>query len=127
MDDVYPGWDGLRDAAVLLCRWLFRPLAAGRPAGYYRYDWSAGRFGAWQPVEPGGVLVLEGVGSGSARLAARLSLLVWVEAPPEIRRQRALERDGETFAAHWDRWAAQEERYLAQEAPQLRADLTVPT
>ena len=43
--------------------------------------------------------------------------------PGPPRRTRALARDGETFAPHWDRWAAQEEDYLARHAPRAAADL----
>jgi hypothetical protein len=125
LDDVYPGWDGLRAATGLIRRWLLAPLASGRPAGYFRYDWTRGTFGPWVPVTAGGVLLLEGVGSGATALAPYRSLLVWVEAPDEVRRERALGRDGPVLDAHWDRWADQEVRYLAEDGPQDRADLII--
>ena len=52
-----------------------------------------------------------------------LDLAVWLELETPARRTRALARDGETFAPHWDRWAAQEEDYLARHAPRAAADL----
>jgi uridine kinase len=127
LDDVYPGWDGLLGAVPLLRRWLLQPLAAGYPAGHHTYDWARGTFGTWRPVTPGGVLLLEGVGSGAAALAPYRGLLVWVQAPDGVRRERAIRRDGETFARHWDRWAAQEEEYLRRDDPRAQADLVVDT
>jgi hypothetical protein len=34
-------------------------------------------------------------------------------------------RDGDLYAPHWQRWAAQEERHLAREATRDRADLVL--
>ncbi|HSK28322.1 MAG TPA: hypothetical protein VK894_15550, partial [Jiangellales bacterium] len=70
-------------------------------------------------------LVVEGVGSGCRAAAAYLSLLVWVEAPAAVRRERALARDGDRFRPHWDGWARQEEALLAHERTAERADLVV--
>jgi cytidylate kinase len=52
-------------------------------------------------------------------------LLIWLEAPDSVRKNRALERDGETFAPHWERWAAQEDAMLASEHTKDRADLVI--
>jgi anthranilate synthase component 1/para-aminobenzoate synthetase len=52
-------------------------------------------------------------------------VLVWLEAPSSVRKKRALDRDGETFAPHWDRWAAQEDAMLARERTPGRADLVI--
>jgi cytidylate kinase len=38
---------------------------------------------------------------------------VWLEAPATVRKERALARDGDTYAPHWDRWAAQEDAVYA--------------
>ena len=54
-----------------------------------------------------------------------LDLLVWLEAPEGLRRERALSRDGQTFAPHWERWAAQEAEVLCGVAE--RADLVLDT
>lgn len=125
MDEVYPGWDGLADGARALARDLLVPLAAGGPAGVHRWDWPAAAPGRWRPVDPGPLLLVEGIGCGSLDAAPHLSGLIWVEAPADLRRRRALARDGATFAPHWDRWAAQEEAYLRRHRPRARADLVV--
>ena len=52
-----------------------------------------------------------------------MSLLVWVDAPEEVRRERAMARDGDVYAPWWDVWAAQEHRLFAVEQTQAAADV----
>jgi hypothetical protein len=125
LDDAYPGWDGLLGVLPWIRRWLLAPLASGWPAGYHRYDWQRGTFAEWHPVEPGGVLVLEGVGAGCLAFSPYLSLLVWVQATDHLRRERAIARDGEQFARQWHRWAGHEQAYLAHDHPRSRAHVVV--
>jgi hypothetical protein len=73
------------------------------------------------------VVLLEGAGCGARAAAGWLAGLLWVDADPALRRARALGRDGDTYAPHWDRWAAQEEAYAARERPDERADLVLDT
>jgi len=127
LDDLYPGWDGLEQAPVRLREWVLEPLAAGRPARYRRWDWAAGEYAEWHDVPAGGVLVVEGVGSGAAACAPYLTALVWLEAPRELRFARGIARDGEAYRPHWERWAAQEDAYLARDRPRDRADVLLST
>jgi energy-coupling factor transporter ATP-binding protein EcfA2 len=125
LDDVYPGWDGLAAAIPRLVDGVLRPLAENRPAGFRRWDWTRDRDGPWQPVPAGGILIVEGVGSGAGPCAPYLSVLVWVDAPGALRYRRAMERDGAGYRPHWERWAAQERRYVDEHDPAARADVTV--
>jgi hypothetical protein len=127
LDDVYPGWDGLEAGIARLVLGVLGPLAGGRPAGYRRWVWETGSLGAWQPVGTSGTLVLEGVGCGARACAPYLAALVWLEAPEPVRFERAIGRDGEGYRPHWQRWARQEERYLARDRPRDRADLVIET
>jgi hypothetical protein len=52
-------------------------------------------------------------------------LLVWVEAPEAERFRRAMERDGDAYRPHWDRWARQERIHFAREGTRARADVVV--
>lgn len=90
-----------------------------------RYDWVAGEWAEPVLLKPTKVLIVEGVGACARRAAAFESLLVWLEVPPDVRKKRALDRDGETFAPHWDRWAAQEDAMLACERTPDRADILI--
>ncbi|MEO9176538.1 MAG: dephospho-CoA kinase [Gaiellales bacterium] len=120
---IYPGWDGLQQGIDLLVRDVLTPLAAGRAAQVPRYDWQRERFGDPWTLEPPALLVVEGVGAGAQAAALFTSLLVWVELADDLRRERALTRDGDLFRPHWERWAAQEETLLAREQTSSRAAL----
>lgn len=125
MEALYGGWDGLADGIGRLARDVLGPLAEGREALVPRYDWAAASWLEPEPLPPVPLLLIEGVGAGALAAAAHLSVIVWVEAPEELRHRRALARDGELFAENWDRWAAQEERYLASDRTPERADAIV--
>ena len=124
MDDLYDGWDGLPRLTAQLDG-LLRPLARGEAGSYRRYDWHAGRYAETVTVAPGPLLVLEGVGSGSRAHADLITVLSWVEAEPDLRLRRGLERDGATLADRWRRWAADEDRLFRREGTEERADLVV--
>jgi len=124
MDDLYPGWSGLPEVDAQLGD-LLLPLAQGRPGSYRRYDWLSGRFAETVTVDPAPLLVLEGVGSGACRFAPLTTVLVWVGAPHDLRMERGLARDGDTFAPHWEQWAQDEAVLFEKERTRERADVVV--
>ena len=126
MDDLFEGWGGLPTVDAQLDG-LLRPIAAGRPGHYRRYDWHSGAYAETVTVDPAPLLVLEGVGSGSLVVADLVTALVWVEAARELRMRRGLERDGEAFAPHWEAWAVAEQEHFARHGTRGRADLVVAT
>jgi uridine kinase len=125
LEGLYGGWDGLERGIDLLVSEVLKPLAAGRAARVPRYDWVAREWAEPLLLEPPEVLIADGVGSGARRAAAFESLLIWLEVPAPTRKQRALDRDGETFAPYWDQWAAQEDQMLAREHTPDRADIII--
>lgn len=127
MDDLYPGWDGLADAVGLVTTQVLEPLSAGEPAAFHRWDWVAHAWAEQVPVEAADVVVLEGVGCGSRPCTPHLTALVWVEADDDERMRRGIERDGEAYRPHWERWAAQERVLFAAEGTRGRADLVLRT
>lgn len=125
LDSIYPGWDGLLAALPVYVRDVVAPLAAGRPAHWTWWDWETDGPGRADRTRPADVVILEGVGAGTAGARQVLDALIWLKMPEPERQRRALARDGQTFAPHWDRWAAQERAYLEAEGTPSRADLTV--
>ena len=125
MDDLYAGWT-LDGAAARLTAGVLRPLAAGRPGSFARYDWAAERF-ADVPTEVPvpDVLLVEGCGSSPRALDGWTTLRIWIEAPQELRRRRGLARDGDHLAEHWDRWQRAETAEFAREGTRARADVRV--
>ena len=103
LDDWYPGWDGLA-AGADIARRIAADLRAGRASSYEAWDWENGRTGAMISV-PLAPTIIEGCGA----IEAVADLAVWIADPGEDeRRHRALARDGQTYAPHWQRWADQD-------------------
>ncbi|MFJ2507050.1 chorismate-binding protein [Arthrobacter citreus] len=113
LEDVYPGWDGLREGMEYYRREVLAALALGQEASWQAWDWEAGCYDQRRRTEPAEIVILEGVGAGHRAARALLDAVVWVQAPQELRKERALARDGETYAPHWDRWARQEAAWAA--------------
>lgn len=127
LDDLYPGWDGLRAGVEHVASAVVAPFAAGRPGRYRRYDWHAMAPGPWVDVPLVDVLVLDGVGSGALAYAEAITTLVWVEADEADRLARGLDRDGPASRDDFVRWMADEAPYLHEQRTRARADLVVRT
>ena len=125
MDDLIPGWAGLHAGVSRLMEWVVAPLVRREAAGYRKYDWKAARYGDWQDIGQPAVLIVEGVSSASREPARFASLIVWVDAPRNIRLARGLARDGEASRARWERWMSEEEALFAREDTERRADVRV--
>ncbi len=123
LDDIYPGWDGLFWAAEHLRRSLLEPRAAGRAGHWRQWDWARSAPSGWHTVESGQRLIVEGIGALTPATRDLADLGVWVDADDAERKRRALERDGDTYRPHWDRWAAQEDEFIIRYQPRMCADL----
>ena len=125
MDDLYAGWT-LVGAAARLAAGVLRPLRAGRPGAFHRYDWHAGAFSPDPVTVPvAAALVVEGCGSCPPAHDGLTTLRVWVEAPAELRLRRGLARDGDALAPQWLAWQQTEAAVFAEQGTRARADLRV--
>lgn len=116
-----PEWDWAR-----LQRQVLDPLREGRHAHYQRWDWDSDRGAEWHDVPPGRMLLIEGVSATRRELDVAWDLTVWVETPKDVRRARALERDGPELMSRWlEDWIPAELAYVAREHPQDRVDFVV--
>lgn len=122
LDDIYPGWDGLAWAVDHVHTELLQPRSAGDPARWRQWDWTTNTPAGWRPVTATQRLIVEGVGTLSAGNRALADIGIWIDADDEVRKQRALRRDGDTYRPFWDRWAAQEETLIARHDPRSAAD-----
>lgn len=125
LDDVYPGWDGLADGAAYACETILRPHARGLIGVWERWDWGEGARAEAHAIDPSLPLVVEGAGLLTPEVARLADVSVWVDAPTSSRRTRALDRDGDTYRPHWDRWARQEDAHIDAHDPASLATLTV--
>ncbi len=125
LEDIYPGWDGLDAGITRYVEHVLTPLRAGRAARWNAWDWVRGVDGAERTTTAAEIVLLEGVGAAAAAARARLDAVIWVEADAEVRHRTAIGRDGDAYAPFWQRWADQEDRWLAADDPGAAADVVV--
>jgi uridine kinase len=115
------GWDQQRFQDQIL-----DPLLDGRPGRFQRWDWDTGRLAEWHDVPIDGTVIVEGVSSTRTELGTPWDLTIWVDAPEDVRLVRGVARDGEAMTEQWKTvWIPGENEYVANQRPQLRADLIV--
>jgi uridine kinase len=140
-DDFYSGgtaaeWDAMTPAQkVAHCidwrrqRPVLEALCAGKPAFWHPYDWHADDDRLVErptTCQPAPIVILEGVYSARPELADLLDFRVLYEAPPEMRRDRLVLREGEDFRTDWnDRWGEAEEWYFGRVMPPEAFDLVL--
>jgi len=127
MDEIFPGWDGLEPAPGLLTTQVLEPLSRGADAAYRLWDWSLDRWGETRELPWTATVLVEGCGSTVTPAGRFAAVRVFVEADPAVRMARGIERDGETYRQHWERWAAQERAIYAADGTRDRAHLVVDT
>lgn len=121
LDDIYPGWDGLAAGSDAVARDILRPQLPG----YERWDWERGRPAGWVEMDQRAALIIEGCGALTPANRALATAGIWLSAPATQRRARALGRDGEAFAPHWEAWASQEWAHWRAHRPRSLADWIV--
>ena len=118
LDDFYPGWDGLDAASALVPRILTQ-------LRWREWNWVKGSPGQWHELDARRPIVIEGIGCLSRASHPLVDHSIWVDLDDESRKKRALDRDGETYAPHWERWARQELSFIERENPRKLADEVV--
>ena len=124
-DDMYEGWAGLDALEDLLVGEILAPLAADRDASFRMWDWERDARGATVPVPAPEVLIIEGVGAASRAARGFASLVIWVDAPADVRTSRGIARDGEEERHHWEAWQPAEAEHHAREGTRAAADFVV--
>ncbi|WGD38446.1 ATP-binding protein [Lysinibacter sp. HNR] len=122
VDTVCPGWEGLSLGSELIVTDLLRPRAAGLTTRILTYNWVLGVAGPYRVFQPDRPLIIEGCGALTRDSRLFADYAVWLEAPLAQRKERAIQRDGEIFAEHWDSWAEQERQLYFRENSRALAD-----
>ena len=126
LDSIYPGWDGLDDGVALARELILTPHARGMVGVWQRWDWTTGEPAEAHAVDPSLPLIVEGAGLLTPTTARLGDVRVWLESPAASRKQRALDRDGDTYRPHWERWARQEQRHVERDDPMRLATHLFP-
>jgi uridine kinase len=128
-DDLLDGWEDQFTFRDRLEERVLGPLRRGETAFYQRYRWDRGAF---DPVpvrlDPAPIVILEGVSAARRGIRPELSLIVFVDASPDLRFSRAVARDGDdslAFRAYLERWRSAEDRHFADDRTKEHADLVV--
>jgi len=132
MDDLYPGWEGLRAGSTYFTHNILQPLRSGRTAHWQVWDWANNRRGnsaeignGWREFAGNNLLIVEGCGSLSRVNQELADLAIWIESDQSVRHMRLKERHGELFDAHWATWFSQEGEFYQQERSRELADFSV--
>lgn len=127
MDGLYPGWGGLAEGSRTLVR-VLQQRAGGEIVRVRQWDWVANKFRDGVLLRPDVPLIVEGCGSLTRASAPLLTASVWLDAPEDLRRRRATERDSDD--TWWDGWMRQEAAFYAREQSpsfaSIRLDATQP-
>ena len=125
MDDLYGGWTGLAAGILALDVSLFGPRSRGEEARLRAYNWGTGRWEDGLTIPAHVDVIVEGCGSFGAAESPSSATRIWLDAPLDVRRERALSRGGEDFDRHWDAWERQFEQYERRAQPAALASLQV--
>ncbi|MBB6405314.1 aminodeoxychorismate synthase component I [Arthrobacter sp. AZCC_0090] len=112
LEDIYPGWNGLAAGIERYVTTVLAPLRNGDAAEWVSWDWQNHYDGRSHVTLPAEIVIVEGVGAAASAARPMLDAVVWVDAPDDERKHRALARDGSTYEQFWDSWASQEDEWL---------------
>ena len=125
LEDIYPGWNGLAAGIERYVSTVLTPLSGGKPATWTSWDWVNHYDGDTRVTLPAEIVIIEGVGAAAAEARPLLNAVIWADSPDDVRRKRALDRDGGTYEPFWELWAAQENEWLARDDVPGHADIRV--
>lgn len=121
MDDLYPGWGGLQAGS----QHVYNFVIAAAARRWQRWDWTANEPAEWHVLDQQRPVLIEGCGALSVQNRTLATYAVWVELDAPARKERVLQRDGDSWSQHWDDWAAQEDAFIERENPQSLADSVI--
>lgn len=123
--DDFASWEIPLDWTPRFIEQVLLPLSRNEDVRYQRYDWVSRRLAEWITVVRQPYLLVEGVGSSRLDFAPYLTFSIWIDTDRDERLRRGLQRDGVEMTELWLRWMAEEDAYVAREAPGARADLVL--
>lgn len=126
-DFTYPDTDRER-----LLEQVIKPLKSGSTAKYQRYDWGTKQLAEWHDIQPGQMVIIEGVSTLHDLLNSYYDLKIWIECPAEIGFERGLQRDKNLYKVdtteQWKKeWMPKEKEYIDEQKPQEKADFVINT
>lgn len=132
--DDFAGWENPMNWWPLVIERVFKPISQNsKVLNYPRSKW-------WETHNPKPVvdqrvtpvMILEGVSSLRKEFRPYISYGIFVDTPRDVCLRRGFERDKGTdgksdaeIMAMWEKWASDEDEYIARDNPKEFADLVV--
>ena len=113
LDELYTGWTGLAAGLETYTQQVLPALVRDGSATWTPWNWHTSRHDAPRALGPADIIIIEGVGAGHPAARPFLAGTLTLTLETATRKERALARDGATYAPHWDTWAAQEDQLPA--------------
>lgn len=106
----------------LLRKQILEPLSKDLPTKYMEYN---GKIRKPRIIEPGGIVIIEGVYAFHSSVSNYYDFKVWINIPLELVNKRVKKRDG-YFDKDWNKFhRPKEDKYLKKDSPKSRADLII--
>lgn len=126
-DFAYPNTDRER-----LLEQVIKPLKSNMPTKYQRYDWGTKQLAEWYEIQPGQMVIIEGVSTFHELLNSYYDFRIWLECSAEVGFQRGLKRDlsehkVDTKDKWLNEWMPEEKKYINEQKPQDKTDFTIYT
>lgn len=93
------------------------------PVTTSRWDWQKNSWRKAETLYPAPLTFL----TGCASAALPVDLIIWIEAPEDIRRARTARRDSYNWSSYWDIWAEQEAEIATRFHSRENADFILST
>lgn len=105
---------------------VLTPLKEGKTAQFKVYDWKQKMVTDAKPIDPKGIVIVEGICSLDNRLIEFYDYKIWIDCPPNIGMERALTRDKGTNRDLWEqKWIPGTVKYIAEQRPDLKCDIVI--
>lgn len=135
IDDHVPGWENLARGIATVSHALGRLRRADSEVAQVEiptWDWIAQAPGNPRVITRDQracqIIICEGCGAGALGNGGALTdVLIWCQAPHELRRARTARRDGYWTAELWRDWARQEDQVRAHWPADQHVDIRIKT
>lgn len=106
------------------------PLKENKVAKYQKRDFTTKELTTWHEIHPGGIVIIEGAITLHDLLVKHYDFKIWIECPAEIGYQRGVVRDKNVYDVNtekdWkEKWMPEEDKAIAEQKPQEKADITI--
>lgn len=106
---------------------IIKPLKMGKNTSYQRYDWLDKSLKEWVELEPGGILILEGVSTLHSDFDNLYDISIWLDVSQEDAAKRGMNRDHKEYGINtkdkWEKiWMPQEKEYVLKVNPKKKAN-----